>query len=240
MRYRTPLSLAALLLLLPQAGALAAQSRTDNPYLREVPDSADTDTVEAEIPDRAEAPPRRAMIHREESSFPRRGGYYASFGVGVGGEAIADLGAPAPYTPSRIRPTLSIGVGAGLGQSVRLGLEGFAWFNLTGDGALETVTTAMIAARVYPIATSGLYLRAGGGFGRYGVDLQDYYCDCSYPITQDYGLAWSVGGGYELPVGRGLWLGPSVELVRMDVSGPAGYRERVLNFGLTLTFDGHH
>lgn len=240
MRYLTPLRLAALFLLLPPAGALAAQSHTDNPYLREVPDSAETDSTEADTPPRAEPAPRHAMLHEEPSRFPRRGGYYASAGLGVGGEAIADLGAPAPYTPSRIRPTLSIGVGAGLGQSVRLGLEGFAWFNLTGDGALESVTTAMIAARFYPVQASGLYLRAAGGFGRYGVDLQDYYCDCSYPITQDYGLAWSVGGGYELPVGRGLWLGPSVDLVRMDVTGPAGYRERVLNFGLTLTFDGHH
>lgn len=169
----------------------------------------------------------------------RRGPYYASLGVGLGGEGIATLGAPGPYTSSRIRPTVNLAVGATVGQQLRLGLEGFAWFNVTGDGALETVTAAMVGARVYPLRTSGLYLRAAGGFGRYGQDMTDSYCDCSTTITSDYGLAWTVGGGFEAPVARGVWLGPSIEMVRMDVTSPSGYRERVINVGLTLTFDGH-
>lgn len=193
------------------AGPLLAQEH-DNPYLRPVSD------------------------HPEGT---RRGPYYASFGLGLGGEGIADLGAPAPYTSSRIRPTVNIGVGATVGQQLRLGLEGFAWFNITGDGALETVTAAMVGARVYPLGASGLYLRAAGGFGRYGQDVIDEYCNCTAPITSDYGLAWAIGGGFEAPVARGVWLGPSIEMVRMDITGPSGYRERVINVGLSLTFDGH-
>ena len=49
---------------------------------------------------------------------------------------MASLGVPSPYYPSRVRPTVNIGFGAGVGQALRVGFEGFAWFNVTGDGAL--------------------------------------------------------------------------------------------------------
>lgn len=243
---RTPgfFLLAAAALCLTAPATLRAQDHDSNPQLREVPDD---DAADDEREDPAPVTSRRprAAEGREvdrsaRRASLRRGGYYASFGVGAGSEAVASLGAPSPYFPSRVRPTVNIGFGAGVGQALRVGFEGFAWFNVTGDGALETVTTAMVGARVYPIPTSGLYLRAAGGFGRYGQDLLDDYCDCSAPIVQDYGLAWAVGGGFEVPAGNGLWIGPSVEMIRMNIDGPDGYRERVLNFGITLTFDGHH
>ncbi|MBK7350673.1 MAG: hypothetical protein IPI92_12495 [Gemmatimonadetes bacterium] len=243
---RTPgfFFLAAAALCLTAPAALRAQDHEPNPQLREVPDD---DAVEDERDDPAPVERRRprgeddrARARPDRRAPLRRGGYYASVGVGAGSEAVASLGVPSPYVPSRVRPTVNIGFGAGVGQALRVGFEGFAWFNVTGDGALETVTTAMVGARVYPIPTSGLYLRAAGGFGRYGQDLLDDYCDCSAPIVQDYGLAWAVGGGFEVPAGNGLWIGPSVEMIRMNIDGPDGYRERVLNFGITLTFDGHH
>jgi hypothetical protein len=220
------LMLAVVLLLPGSLASLAAQESTDttspparrshggNPYLREV---------------------------REPRDNPyRRGSYYAGFGLGFGSEAIAGLGAPAPYSNSRVRPTLNLSVGAGVGQALRVGLDGFVWFNVTPDGALETVSTLMVAGRVYPASTSGLYFRAAGGFGRYGQDALDDYCGCSAPITEQYGLAYALGAGFEVPVSRGLWIGPSVEMIRMNINGPDGYRERVLNLGLTLTYDGHN
>jgi hypothetical protein len=192
------------------AGPLAAQEH-ENPYLRPVSENGDG---------------------------PRRGPY-ASFGLGLGDEAIGDLGAPGPYTSPRVRPTVDIAFGTALGQQLRVGFEGFAWFNLTGDGALETVTAAMVGARLYPLGASGLYVRAAGGLGRYGQDALDNYCGCNEPIASDFGLAWTVGAGFEAPIRRGLWLGPSIEMVRMNITGPSGYRERIINIGLTLTFDGH-
>ena len=65
-------------------------------------------------------------------------------------------------------------------------------------------------------------------------------CDCSSVLVENYGPAYALGAGFEVPVGRRLWLGPMVEMVRFDVGGPDGYRERVLNFGLSLTVDGSH
>ncbi len=207
---RTPSPSALLVGALVLAAPLAAQE-PDNPYLREVDERADGD---------------------------RRGPFYASLGVGFGGEAIASLGAPAPYAPSRIRPTLNLELGANVGQQLRLGLEGFAWFNITNDGALETVSAALAGGRFYPLRSAGLYLRGAAGVGRYGQDTVDDYCDCNVTLTSQYGFAWSVGAGYEAPVARGLKLGPSIEMVRMDITGPDGYRERVVNVGLTLTYDG--
>lgn len=219
---------------------LVAQDETDSLPPAESPDGEwETDPETAARP--AAGPHDGTPYLREvdeSTRSPRRGPFWASFGVGAGGEAIAALGAPAPYSPSRVRPTLSLAVGGTVGQQLRLGLEGFAWFNLLGDGNLETVTAVTLGGRLYPIASSGLYLRAGAGFGRYGQDLSDDYCGCSSTLVSDYGLAWVVGGGFELPVGRGLWLGPNLEMVRMNVNGSGGYRERILNFGLTITYDG--
>lgn len=247
MRIPSLLAMAAVAALAGRAAPLAAQDDADTTRTADSldtwndADSADGDTIEALGPSRrgGSGNPYLREVRESRGGMPRRGPYYASFGVGFGSEAIAQLGAPAPYTPSRIRPTVDMGLGATVGQSLRLGFEGFAWFNITGDGALETVTAAMVGARFYPIPSSGLYLRAAGGLGRYGQDLLDENCDCSGPLVSDFGLAYALGGGYEVPVARGLWLGPSLTLVRMNITGPDGYRERVLNFGLTLTFDGH-
>ena len=243
---RTPslVALAGALVLLGRSTSLRAQDDADSvraDSLDEWSDSTEADSIEARRPPRrpGEGNPYLREVRESRADSPRRGPYYATFGVGFGSEAIAGLGAPSPYTPSRIRPTLDFGIGANIGQAARIGLDGFAWFNVTRDGALETVTAAMIGARVYPIPSSGFYLRAAGGIGRYGQDLMDDGCGCSDPIVSDFGLAYAVGGGFEVPVGRGLWLGPSLEMVRMDITGPDGYRERVLNFGITLTYDGH-
>jgi hypothetical protein len=63
-------------------------------------------------------------------------------------------------------------------------------------------------------------------------------CGCDGAIVSDYGFAWLVGAGFEAPVRRGLWIGPTVEMLRMNVTGPGGYRERVINVGISITFDG--
>jgi hypothetical protein len=231
MRLHRLLALAGMLLLPPAARPLLAQDDSTSA----VDTVSAADTIETRRPVRRTPGGNPYLREVHQSRQVRRGPYYASFGLGLGDEAIADLGAPSPYTPSRLRPTITAGIGAGVGQALRLGLDGFVWFNIT-DGALETVTTAMIGARLYPIPSTGLYLRAAGGIGHYGLEPIDD-CDCG-ALESDFGLAYALGGGFEVPVGRGVWFGPSFEVVRMNVTGPAGYRERVVNFGFTLTFDG--
>lgn len=225
---------------------LRAQNPTDSLPAAESPDSAAEPDDWEEGPDRAARPARRPgdgnpylREVREERRAPyRRGPVWVSGSLGAGGEAIAAASVRGPYSASRIAPTLSFGIGGTVGQELRLGVEGFAWFNLIDGGTLETVTAGLITGRVYPFRTSGLFLKSGLGFGRYGQDVIDD-CDCA-PLVSDYGFAWVVGAGFEAPVGRGLWVGPSLEMLRMNVSGPDGYRERVVNFGISLTFDGRN
>jgi hypothetical protein len=237
---------AATVLLLAPASLLAQDSAAPVVTDDSLTDTLSTDTSDIDAP-------RHAVMHGARGSNPylrevgeerrgsaRRGGYYASFGVGAGSEAIAALETPSPFAPSRIRPTLNIGIGVNVAPALRVGLDAFGWFNIANDGALETVTTAMLTARVYPMPVTGLYLRAGAGFGRYGLDLYSDACGCNNYSVHDFGLAYSLGGGFEVPVGGGLNLGPSIEMIRFNVEGPDGYRERVLNLGLTLTFDSHH
>jgi hypothetical protein len=186
---------------------------------------------------RGEGNPYLREVGRDhDHARSRRGPVWVGGSFGLGGEAIAAPGSLTPWDRSRLAPTLSIGIGGTVGQSLRLGLEGFVWFNPNGD-VLETVSAGMLTGRVYPIRTSGLFLKSGLGIGRYGQDAIDD-CGCNTTLVSDYGLAWLLGAGFEAPVGRGLWLGPTVEMLRMNVTGPDGYRERVINFGISITYDG--
>ena len=198
-------------------------------------------------PDSGPRPERRAgegnpylREVREDAPAPRRRGpVWVSGSLGAGGEAIAVAGVPGPYSRSRLAPTMSFGIGGTVGQQMRLGFEGFVWINPMGGGTVETITAGLVTGRVYPLRTSGLFLKSGFGFGRYGQDVIDD-CGCDSALIADYGFAWVVGGGFEAPVGRGLWVGPTVEMLRMNVTGPDGYRERVINFGISITYDGRN
>lgn len=230
------------------SGALAAQQAVDSTASDSIPvdslsfdswgdDSLPDDTLPARHPAfrRGSGNPHLREVPAPEHGR-RRGPFFLSVGLGAGSERFADLGAPSPYSSAMVRPTLNAAVGGSVGQNFRLGLEAFAWFNPQHDGVLESVATLMLGARLYPLASTGLYVHAAGGVGRYALEASGD-CGCSNVILQDFGAAWSVGGGYEFPVGRGLWFGPTVEVVRMNVTGPSGYRERILNLGFSLTFD---
>lgn len=186
-------------------------------------------------------------LREVEEAEPRRSSpYYVSVGVGAAAIGVASNNAPQFYSPNRTVPALAAAVGGLVAPPLGVELDFFGWFNFIGNGTVETVTTFMVGGRLHPIPGSGLYLRAGAGFGAYMLEWEDSWwqgwfddgCDCDAAIETDIGLAWSVGAGYEARIGRGFWLGPSVELIRMNVSGPGGYRQRMVNIGLTLTFDG--
>jgi len=227
---------------------LRAQDPTDSIPSADAADSTieqDDDWQEPEPADRPERASRRPdggnpylrEVREEGRTSYRRGPIWISGSLGAGGEAIAAPGVPGPYSRSRIAPTVSFGIGGTVGQQLRLGFDGFVWFNPMGGGTVETVTAGLVTGRVYPLRTSGLFFKTGAGFGRYGQDVIDD-CGCDAALVSDYGFAWMVGGGFEAPVSRGLWLGPTIEMLRMNVSGPDGYRERVINFGISITFDG--
>lgn len=187
---------------------------------------------------RAQESPYLREVDESDTARPRRGPVWTSVGAGAGSEAFGDLPGPSPYSTSLLRPTIALAAGTTVGQVLRIGLEGFGWFNLAHVQGLESITALMLGARLYPVPLLGLYLRAAGGIGRYGLDFLDDGEGGSYGVA-DLGLAWLLGAGFDVPLGGGVSIGPTFDLLRINVSGDPDYRERVINLGLAVTFDSH-
>jgi hypothetical protein len=161
-----------------------------------------------------------------------RGGFWMGLGLGAGGETY-DLRDGAGYRDELYRPTVSLRVGGTPSQQLRLGGEVLAWFNDEGL-AVESLTSLLFVGQLYPSRTSGLYLKGGLGVGRNAVDFDDGYG------VGDTGFAGLIGAGWELRVGRRLYLNPVVALVELRAPARGGdgydYRNRLVNFGLGIMF----
>jgi hypothetical protein len=160
-----------------------------------------------------------------------RRGFWLGLGVGAGGESN-DIAGPG-YSDLFYQPTVSFRAGGTVGSHLRLGGEVLSWFDEDGD-AVSSLSSLLFVAQIYPLASAGLYLKAGLGVGRNALEF-DYGFDVG-----DTGFAGLIGAGYELRVGRRLFLNPYVDLVGHSYNGRAGgdYRERLVNFGLGVLFQG--
>jgi hypothetical protein len=157
-----------------------------------------------------------------------RHGFWFAAGVGAGGESN-DVLAGWGYSRLFYQPTVSIRLGGTVSPHLRLGGEVLSWINDEGN-AVESVSSALFVAQLYPLGQAGFYLKAGAGIGRNAVDF-----DYGYNIG-DTGFAGLVGAGYELRLGHRVFLNPAVDLVGQTYDGRVGgsYRERLVNFGVGL------
>jgi hypothetical protein len=174
----------------------------------------------------AQGVPRGLAVVREGD----RGGFWLGFGLGAGGESF-DPRDGLGYTDELYGPTVSIRLGGTPSQQLRLGGEVLAWFNEEGP-AVQSLTSVLLVGQLYPIKSTGLYLKGGAGLGRSAVDFEDGYG------VGDTGLAGLLGLGWEVRVGRRLYLNPAVDFVghRYGGSGGDGYRERLVNFGIGILY----
>lgn len=159
-----------------------------------------------------------------------RAGFWGGFALGAGAESF-DLRDGAGYSGELYRPTVSLRLGGTVSRQLRLGGEILTWINEEGD-ALESLTSALFIAQVYPARATGFYLKGGLGLGRNAVDFEGGIG------VGDTGFAGLLGAGWELRVGRHLYLNPAVDLVahRYTARGGERYRERLLNLGLGVLF----
>lgn len=159
-----------------------------------------------------------------------RAGLWGGLGLGAGGESF-DLRDGAGYNDLLYRPTISLRLGGTVNQQLRLGGEVLAWINEHGD-AVESLTSFLFIGQLYPLPSSGLYLKGGAGLGRNAIDFEDGYG------VGDTGFAGLVGAGWELRLGRRWYLNPSVDLVEHRYTGRGNdrYRERLVTFGLGILF----
>lgn len=159
-----------------------------------------------------------------------RGGFWGGLSLGAGGEAF-DLRDGLGYSEVLYRPTVSLRLGGTVNQSVRLGGEVLAWVNEL-DHEVESLTSFLFIGQLYPITTTGLYLKGGLGLGRNAVEF-----DGGGDIG-DTGFAGLLGAGWEIRLGRRWYLNPSLDVVehRYTGRGDERYRERLVNFGLGVLF----
>jgi hypothetical protein len=172
----------------------------------------------------AQQPPPGLVEVREGG----RHGFWLGLGLGAGGESY-DLPSDAGYSSVLYRPTISLRVGGTVSQHLRLGGEVLSWFNENGP-AIESLTSALFVAQFYPAASAGLYLKGGLGIGRNAVDFEDGYG------SGETGFAGLIGAGYELRLGRRIYLNPVIDFVGHSYSTrlDGSYRERLVNFGLGI------
>jgi hypothetical protein len=159
-----------------------------------------------------------------------RHGFWGCLGVGAGGEGF-DLREGAGYSEELYRPTISLRLGGTPSQYVRLGGEILAWIDDQGRQT-ESISSILFVGQFYPSPGAGLYLKGGLGVGRHEVDFDDGFG------VGDTGFAGLVGAGWEVRVGRKVYLNPAVDLVQHRYTGRGGdrYRERILNFGVGVLF----
>jgi hypothetical protein len=174
----------------------------------------------------AQDAPRGLSLVREGD----RAGFWGGFSLGAGGEAF-DLRDGAGYTEELYRPTVSFRLGGTVSQHLRLGGEVLAWIN-EQNRSVESLTSLLFVGQVYPLATTGLYLKGGAGLGRNAVEFD------GGGGVGDTGFAGLLGAGWELRMGRRWYLNPSVDVVGHSYSGRGNerYRERLVNFGLGVVF----
>jgi hypothetical protein len=171
-----------------------------------------------------------------EVSTPRGGrqGGWGNIGLGVGSEAFDVNGDGIPRADWLARPTLILRGGGTVSPELRLGAEGFLWFNSEGN-VTQTLSALMAVGQFYPGASSPLFFKGGGGFG-YNYFGDNYY---GYSYAGDFGFVWNVGAGIEIPVGRKTRLVPTVDYYRFSFDGRSypNYAEEVINVGLAIQFN---
>ena len=158
-----------------------------------------------------------------------RRGFWFGIGVGAGGESN-DVAGPG-YSDLFYQPTVSLRAGGTVTPQLRLGGEVLSWLDDEGD-AVASVSSLLFVAQFYPVRSAGLYLKGGLGIGRNALDFDDGF------NIGDTGFAGLLGVGYELRLGRRLYLNPAVDLVGHTYNGRTGidYSERLVNFGLGILF----
>lgn len=163
-----------------------------------------------------------------------RHGFWGAVGLGAGGESF-DLRDGLGYNDPLYRPTVSLRLGGTPSQHLRLGGEILGWIDDQGSRT-ESLTSFLFITQFYPAPATGLYLKGGLGLGRNQVDFDNGFG------VGDTGFAGLLGAGWELRVGRRWYLNPAVELAehRYTGRGGAGYRERLVNFGMGVLFQTGH
>jgi len=172
---------------------------------------------------------------------PREGrhGFWMNLGAGAGTESYKFQGDNG-FSQGITKPTLDLRLGGTVSPNFRLGGELIGWadryYTDQGDRVTEYLAGLLLVGQFYPARDLGLFVKGGGGFSRSGTSVDGPY------DNYENGFAWTVGAGYEIKLGRTLYLTPTVDFMQhrsrtRDEFGdlqPALY-DRLVSFGVALT-----
>jgi hypothetical protein len=144
------------------------------------------------------------------------------------------------YVDGLGKPTFNFKIGGTVNPNVRLGGEVNVWWNgyqdESGYDVDETLTNVMAIGRFYPSKTMGLFLKGGVGLGITTASLE--YSNS----TTETGFATVLGAGYEIKVGKQLFITPGFDWYQSSFQkrGDTTLHERLLNYSLVLTWQPGH
>jgi hypothetical protein len=161
----------------------------------------------------------------------RREGFWLSAGLGVGGESF-DAHDGLGWSDGKAGGMGYLKLGGTISPNFLLGVELQGWTaQYYGQGYDRDLGNLMAIGQWYPSARDGFWFRGGVGFAR---DHLRYYGGppAGTLITTRNGTAYSVGLGYDLPVGRRVSLTPTLDFLGQRYET---HTERVFSIGLGIT-----
>jgi len=182
---------------------------------------------------------RRGLVDVSRDS--ERYGFWLSVGGGAGWERFRfDADPPGTWSEDQAAPSLWIALGGTVNPHLRLGGEANVWVHEHFDeinqyNVTSTLSSAMLTGQFYPARNLGLFLKGGLGISRSGEDIEG-----PGGSVGETGFAFLGGVGYEIKLGRNLFLSPLASLMfhsSGDRDAPEGnLHERVFVVGVGLTF----
>jgi hypothetical protein len=210
-----------------------------------VPDSSDSrmlsdssdleeevaDTLLRRLPEQVGSGPHPYLREVRDRAKPV---WWESIALGAGSRAHRYPGAGVTYGPGSTGGTLTAEVGRRFNQHAGLGLEYIGWLGDFQEDFFGALQSLFAIVRVHPLGAVGPFLKAGGGLATYGVYDMVYDELASF----DVGVAYVVGAGWDIPMGRELVISPIVEWQHFTLASDRTYHGKLLNVGLMITWSG--
>jgi hypothetical protein len=209
----------------------------DSSDSRLVPDSSDleeevADTLLRRSRDQMESGPNPYLREIRDRAKPV---WWESIALGAGSRALRYPGVGNTHGPGLTGATLTAEVGRRFNQHAGLGLEYLGWFGDFQEDFFGALQSVLAIARVHPLGAVGPFLKAGGGLATYSVYDMVYDELASF----DVGVAYVVGAGWDIPMGRELVISPIIEWQHFTLAADRTYHGKLLNVGLMITWSGH-
>jgi hypothetical protein len=195
---------------------------------------------------------RRGLV--DISPRSDRHGFWFTLGAGAGSENYRfdriQLDSAGPFVKDSWRdnnitkPSFWLAAGGTVNPNLRLGGEINAWVDQHFDEPSQYDVTdylvgGLLTGQVFPSRRSGFFFKGGLGISKTGT----YVHGCGYSdqcSSGETGFAWLAGAGYEIRLGRSIFLTPAANFMMHRSDGarddPSGaLHERVFTIGVGLT-----